>query len=506
MTLTPRHYQLEGIEYLTTPNVCPNVVEHDLHHTPTLCRHILSDAPGAGKTPQSIWAALAILSGEPGRGKSLPTPPANASVFIFAPAHLCKQWFDYLCEHWPEHRTVWLEGTQATRQRDSLIKAKFYIMSTQSMRHKHYVELATQVFIKQLVYVCILDESHYCKNPDAMSSKAIRTITRPEFCPHVICLTATPIMREADDLYMQLRICDPWSFHRQDIFMNTYCWFSYGNWKYTDVVLRKGALDKLRPWLWGRTYKDIGLELPPITPTTDKERVVSTELQPARRKGYDDLKAYWYIQLQSDEQGLSVNSAMECMHMLRHITACDEKAEPLSTYMSDDPGPYLVACFYRASARNLATYLSKHHPHMQVTVIDGSIDADERRELALKSSRSNNSVLVCTIPSIKEGVDLSHCNTVYFYEEDYTPGSMHQFLSRVQRHRNTPEGGYTIDITPDTDGNSLAGKLHVPTNPNSHPIVVRYFHANKTIDQRVHAVQSNRAVNAKDLIKLELAL
>lgn len=492
--LTPRHYQLEGIEYLTTPNVHANVVEHDLHHTPTLCRHILSDAPGAGKTPQSVWASLELLA--------KPTAPANASVFIFAPAHLCKQWFDYLCEHWPEHRTVWLEGTQAKRAKDSLLQAKFYIMSTQSMRHKHYVELATQVFIKRHVHVTILDESHYCKNPDAVSSKAIRTITRPEFCPHVMLLTATPIMREADDLYMQLRICDPWQFHRQDIFMNTYCWFSYGAWKYTDVVLRKGALEALKPWLWGRTYKDIGLELPPIIPVTDKERTTIVDLSKDRMQAYNDLKDYWYIKL--TEEGMSANSPMECMHMLRHITACDDKSSPLSDYMQDDPGPFLVACFYRASTKVLANYIHTHHPHLQVTIIDGSIDADERRELALRSSKSSQSVLVCTIPSIKEGVDLSHCNTVYFYEEDYTPGSMHQFLSRVQRHRNEPAQGYTVDITPSDDGGF--GKLHVPTNPNSHPIIVRYFHAARTIDQRVHAVQSNRAVNAKDLIKLELAL
>lgn len=495
MTLTPRHYQLYGIEWLTTPNVAANVVEHDLGHAPTLCRHLLADAPGAGKTPQSVWAALALLAKSPIGDKQ--------SVFIFAPAHLCPQWFNYMCEHWPEHRTVWLEGTQAKRAKDAANgHATFYIMSTQSMRHKHYIELATQVFIKQLVHVCIIDESHYCKNPDAVSSKAIRTISRPEFCPHVICLTATPIMREADDLYMQLRICDPWTFRRQDIFMNKYCWFTYGAWKYTDVVLRKGALEQLRPWLWGRTYKDIGLELPPIIPGTDKERINVVELEPKRKQAYNDLKNYWYIKL--NEEGASVNSAMEAMHMLRHITACDEKSSPLSQFMADDPGPFLVACFYRASAKILANYIHSHHPHLAITIIDGTVDADERRELALKHSKSKNSVLVCTIPSIKEGVDLSHCNTVYFYEEDYTPGSMHQFLSRVQRHRNTPVNGYTVELEPSPDGGF--GKLHVPTNPNSHPIVVRYFHANKTIDQRVHAVQFSRAVNAKDLIKLELAL
>lgn len=489
MTLTPRQYQLEGIEYLTTPNVVTDKVSYDLGHAPTLCRHILSDAPGAGKTPQSIWAALELLE------RAWKAGNTGASCFIFAPAHLCKQWYDYYCDNFPEYRTVWLEGSQARRQKDSAIAATFYIMSIQSMRHKHYVELATQVFIKHHVHVAILDESHYCKNPNAHSSQSIRSITRPDFCPHVILLTATPIMREADDLYMQLRICDPFKFHRQDLFMNTYCWFSYGRFKYTDVVLRKNALQELRPWLWGRTYKDIGLELPPITPGTEKERINLADLEPTRRQAYNDLKQYWYIKLK--DEGMAVNSAMEAMHMLRHITACDEKAAPLSQYIQDDPGPYLIACFYRASAKILANYLHNHHPELSIQVIDGQVPADERKAVAMKATSTPHGVLIATIPSISEGVDLSHCNTVYFYEEDYTPGKMHQFLSRVQRHREQTDT--TVTITEDN-------KLHLPDDPNAHPIIVRYFHASKTIDERIHAVQTSRAVNAKDLMKQELAL
>lgn len=492
MALTPRHYQLEGISYLTTPNVCTDKVSFDLGKPPELCRHLLSDAPGAGKTPQSIWAALKLLEKQWKAGNS------QASCFIFAPAHLCKQWFDYFCDNFPEYRAVWLEGTQARRQKDSLTSATFYIMSIQSMRHKHYVDLATSIFIKHHVHVSIIDESHYVKNPDAKSSQAIRVVTRPDFCPHVILLSATPVVREADDLYMQLKICDPFKFSRQDTFMNTYCWFTYGRWKYTDVVLRKGALDALHPWLWGRSYKDIGLELPPIIPATEKERVNAADLSSTRRKAYDDLKAYWYVKLQEETGGMAVNSAMEAMHMLRHITACDEKSEPLASFLQDDPGPYLIACFYRASAKILANYLHSAHPDLHLTVIDGQVDADDRRELAMRSTQTEHSAIVCTIPSISEGVDLSHCNTVYFYEEDYTPGRMHQFLSRVQRHRNTPDS-YEIEITEDN-------QLKVPVNPNASPIVVRYFHAARTIDQRIHAVQSARAVNAKDLMKQELGV
>lgn len=490
MTLTPRQYQLEGIDYLTTPNVVTTKIDFDLGKQPSCARHILSDAPGAGKTPQAIWAALKLLA-------------EGQSCFIFAPAHLCPQWFQYFKDHFPEHEAVWLEGPASRRAKDATVKAKFYIMSIQSMRHKHYIELATQVFLKQHVRVAIIDESHYVKNPDAVSARSIRQLTRPEFCPHVILLSATPIVREADDLYMQLRICDPHTFHRQDIFMNTYCWFSYGAWKYTDVMLRKGAKDALKPWLWGRTYGEIGLELPPVIPNRDEERQVLVQLNSHDRKVYDDMKYYWQAQFSTsyspdgEKQGLTVNSAMEAMHMLRHLTARDDKCAELSSYLTDDPGPYLIACAYRLSAQVLRTYIEKHHPDLQVKVIDGSIAADDRRQIAISSSQSSTSVIIATIASISEGVDLSHCNTVYTFEEDYTPGKMHQFLSRVRRHRQAQDTSVTI-----TEDRQLV----LEKDRNFVPIIMRHFICERTIDQRVHAVQSARSVNAKDIIKLELAL
>lgn len=501
MPLTPRHYQIDGIEYLTTPNVFQSKTAYEeasqpntmgplfaslISSKPTLCRHILSDAPGAGKTPQSIWASLELL-----KQADATTPSTKHSVMILAPAHLAKQWFDYMCEHWPEYHTVWLEGSKAQRTKEANYKATFYIMSVQSLRQQHYMDLLLSLYEQQHVLVTIVDESHYVKNPDAVTSHNVQKLTKPEQCPHVILLTATPIVREANDLYWQLHIVDPFVFHRYDIFLNKYCWFNYGSWGYTDVMLHKGASDSLKQWLWGRSYLDIGLELPPLI-----DYVHPIPLSAARSKAYNDMRNYWYIQLK--EEGVSANSSMEAMHMLRHITACPEKAQPLTEYMQDDPGPYLVACFYRASASFLASAIKAANPTFEVTVITGETPADLRRELAIKSSQTKTSVIVATIPSISEGVDLSHCNTVYFFEEDWTPGKHYQFLSRVRRHRENSAGlGVTI-----TEDNHLL----VDQDPNDRPIIVRYFHADRTIDQRIHAVRDNRAANAKDIIKLELAL
>jgi superfamily II DNA or RNA helicase len=470
-----RHYQIEGIDWLTQPNVLASLT--DL--LPILSRHILTDAPGSGKTYQSSEAARLLL-----------TP--NQACLVAAPAHLCKQWFEYLCEQYPDDNVVWLEGTRPQKLRDSQIAARWYILSIQSLRqHEFMDDLVSAMIIQHHISVCIIDESHYVKNRDAVQSKVLRKLTRPDFVPHVILLTATPIMKEADDLYMQLRICDPISFASFDRFLNQYCWFSYTSWGPQDISLKRGAVEALAQWMMGRTYAQIGLELPPLIAPPPVVHNLGTD----RRKAYDDLKNYWYTVVtdESESGTIDANSAMELMHLLRRVTDGPDKQADITTYLSDDPTPTLIATSYRASARNLLAAITKAHPTLRVTVITGEVPATERAAKA----KAPADVVIATIPSLSEGCDLSHMNTVYFYEEDWAPGKHHQFLSRVRRHRDNSTGAVVID----TDNH-----LHVDEDPNDKPVLVRYFHADRTIDQRIHAVRDHRAVNVKDLIKVELGL
>lgn len=480
--LIPRQYQISGIDYLTTLNVAASEIAHASGAEATCARHILSDSPGAGKTPQSIWASLLLA------------PDPRQSIMILCPAHLAKQWFDYLVQYFPEHRTIWLEGSRQARQRDANNKAKFYICSIQSLRQEFYYDMLVTLYIKQMVRCTIIDESHYVKNKDAVTSQRAKTLTRPGFCPHVILLTATPIVKEADDLYSQLRICDPHTFHRFDLFMNSFCWFNLGAWGYQNVQLRKDAHLHLTSWLWGRTYKDIGLELPPLISYTQTHDMIS-----GRRKVYDDLRTYWAAQFSGAETPLTAGSAMEVMHMLRRITASPDKAADLCSFIEDDPGPYLIATSYKLSAALLSQEITKLGltPH----VITGDVPADDRR-LVCQLANKPTDVIIATITSISEGVDLSHCNTVYFYEEDWTSGKMYQFLARVRRHRNTEGLGMAIEDA--ADGGFA--HLHIDQDPNDRPVLVRYFHANKTIDQHIHLVRNNRSTNIKDIIKVELGL
>lgn len=506
--LVPRNYQVAGINWLCELNVPYSSTDPTL----TYARHLLTDAPGSGKTFQASEAAIKLSDITMAQNPTRYIHGYRYCTAVICPAHLVKQWYDFLVAQYPHLHIVSINGSdQKTKWTDlKLTGIDFLIISVQSLRKKPFLDACIQAFTRNHVLTTIIDESHYIKNNTSLQSENVRYLTRPDFCSNVILLTATPIVREADDLYSQFRTINPYKpeFHSQARFLSTYCYATYSSWGPSNVTLRKGSITYLAPYMMGRNYHEIGLELPPIIPPLNSpSAIVATPLPSSIRKIYDDMKTFWAHAMVNPDGTqtpvLTADNAMKVMHLLRALTNCTEKRQSLITYLADDPGPYLIGCFYRRSVSTLCADLRQagYNP-IEIT---GDVPADIRPTVA-KSAHNPKDVVVATMPSISEGVDLSHLNTVYFYEEDFTPGKMYQFMSRVRRHR---EPTITLDTTttttnkPTLDNPFADQSLHI-TDPNQTPVICRYFHALKTIDERIHAVQSNRAVSIKDIIKVEL--
>lgn len=507
-----RDYQHEGIDFLTTPRVHRSQFDTT---DPIFCRALLSDAPGSGKTHQALEAALKLASSHP-----------HWCIAVFAPAHLVEQWYDHCVEQYPELRILSIEGIQ--KEKTAYLNAtqvRIVIVSIQSMRRKPFVDQLTQFFIRNHVNISIIDESHYVKNRESIQAYNIRQITRPDFCPHTFLLTATPIMREADDIFMQLRIIDPFTFSNFDAWLHRYCWFHQSAYGPQNVSLKKGVT--FDDYILGRSYAQIGLQLPPIIPPSNSpDALIKTSLPKPYRVAYDDVKNTMQHALDNGEIVLTMDNAMQVMHTLRHLTANPSKQESLLSFLETDPGPHLIACFYRQSAYDLRSFLVEHgHSASDITVITGADVPAHERPIYAKRAQATSSILIATMPSISEGVDLSHMRSVHFYEENFTPGGMYQFLSRVRRHRNPDEEDIETLVNTDEPPFSPQSQGHyvdqygvyqilvdytLPTQEtpndelNSIPVIVRYYHAKNTIDEKIHAVQSNRAISIKDIIKVEL--
>lgn len=473
-------YQQTSVEYLTqNPNT------------------IISHSPGLGKSIIATEAAV------------LNTPP-TWRIVVFTSALLTEQWYDFIRAQYP-FDTVSLIGAGSKVARIQALRAvphaRWYIFNYEIVRGNDYFEL-----LKQLpIYTLILDESHHVKNrpqrkiaPDRsltytpLQSKRIFEIGQLSTVRARYLLTATPIVREADDLFWQLHILDPLKFASYDNFLRDYCYANWTSYGPADIVLNKAAERLLRAtYIHGYSYEDVGMYLPPLI-----SDVLPVPMEPELKTKYNELRDFWRTEFRSGDPDsrFTIDNAMAAMHSLRHMTALSSaKLAALLDKFDNTPGPHIIFCHYKDSAKRVAAAIAAHQrTHQDVSgmfsedpttshhvphapkppaLITGGVPPDDRSSVAKSSD-----VVVATINSLTEGVDLSRAKTVLFFEEDFTPGRMYQALSRVRR----------TDHRPDDDA------AH-------HVVLCYYICAAHTIDATIHKKQTGRATSIKDILSVELS-
>jgi superfamily II DNA or RNA helicase len=491
---------------------------------------------------------------------------------------------------------------------------QWYIINYQALRRNDYFDL-----IKALpICVLICDESHNVKNPSAAQSKRVLELSQLPTVTHRFLLSATPIKKEADDLYMQLHIVDPRVFHSQQRYLNDYCNADYTRYGARNVRLQNHAKTRLQyvnprtkctnpesptfgktfepvryeydwsrndpqngkpytrieipavpaceccppyefntetvtevippppppsvqplkvnlaDWLtngeaenaekiesvdafkrrklfrinstyvapepttvvhekgispsayiMGFSYKDVGMYLPPVVSPT-----CLVPMNSDTRQVYESVKDSWRAAI-PDIGNIDLGSAMAAMHALRVLTCCDNKLEALANLIDDAPegNAHVIFCAYEMTAKVVAQHLQGiKDPKVMPRFIAGHIKPDERDAYAASMARDGLPI-VATLQSMSEGVDLSYARFVYFFEEDWTPGVMYQALSRVQRERAKEKDG----------------RSPVPTS-EIESIVCNYIMCESSIDEHVHMVSQDRTKNARDILRVELAV
>jgi hypothetical protein len=299
----------------------------------------------------------------------------------------------------------------------------------------------------------IVDESHHFKGHEAeMSQDALIVALQ---VPRVYLLTATPIVREPDDLFMQLRLLDPIRFKSYDRFVDTYCNSYWGPFKRIVAGLKQNTDFKETVALYalGRTYEQVRLQLPDLI---EQKLIITPDAAFTAR--YQRAKQEYRVDARV------LNSPLELLRELRRMTVCPIKLEVVKALVDDTPGAVVVFCWFRETAQQLATLL-------EAPLITGAIKPQDRRILALEQHKC----IVATIAALSEGVDLSFAKTVIFAEQDYTPGRMHQAISRVHR--------WTADLE---------------------PVRVFYVLMKHTIDEVIHRCVDRRISSMNEILSLAL--
>lgn len=415
-----RGYQTVGIEWLRSKK-----------------RAQLTDRPGLGKT---IQAALA----------------AEAPTLVLCPKYLVGQWELWIRNHLPNDSVVALKGDRFKKAR--LLKQDVqWVVGNYQVLRTHFAELVERQKTNPWTTL-ILDESHHLRNRQAIMSQHAAKLAKMRGIERVYELTATPIWREVDDLWMQLHILQPDIFTSYHQFVDTFCIADETRFGTKVLGVKKSMMPVLQKMLsivqLGRDYKEAGRELPP---KIDKE--IKIDMPKKIVELYKQTQNYWIEEI---EEGFTNYASV--LHSLRQISSGPHKTEAIVEALDDLQNiPVLIFCWYRDHAHEL----SRHIPGSQV--ITGEMNVDERRRVAL----TNKGTTIATISSLCEGIDLSHLRHVFFAEEHWPPGSTDQAMSRVHRERLSES--------------------------NDEPVIVYYFHSKGTIDEHIHQVAQRRAGEAANL-------
>lgn len=434
--LKPRKYQRTGIDWLK---------KHK--------RGMLTDQAGLGKTLQ---AALA----------------SESPTLVSCPSYLTEQWYDFLCHQFPAQRVVLCTGTRFERQSALNTKADWHIINHEMMRLVDSGERSSNGYkLYKLDYdfklpyrTMIIDESHHIRNHTAQKSKGAKILANKSSISNVFLLTATPIWKEPDDLFMQLHILWPDIFPSYWDFVNTWCNTINDGFGTKVVGIKRQKAKDLRTMLdtlrLGRRYSDVALQLPDLIPNE-----IKVSFTPEIQRAYDRLKYQYRL-----ESHVLAHFG-QVLRGLRQFTGCKEKIDATIELLEDIQYNAVIYVWYKDTADVLAQYLSstKHKP----VIISGETPPAQRATLA-----RNSKLVIATIASLSEGVDLAQFKNVIFYEENWTPGSNYQAISRLRRW-------------------SKLGNVQEPVN-------VYYIHVRGTVDEVVHKYSLRRTATIKEVLRESL--
>lgn len=219
-------YQLEGIQKIEFLNG----------------RCLLADDPGLGKTVETIaWCHW----------------KKKKKILIICPAFAKYNWEDEI-KYWINDESIQvIQGLSPVE-----VTERWTIVNYDVLLNKEGDDIREDLFDRDWD-VCLIDESHYISNPNAIRTLAVQTLV--ENIPHVIPMSATPGKNRPADLFVPLNIVNDKIFPSFHKYGHKFCdpRRRYGRWEF------KGAtnLDELHKLLTStvmirRTKEQVFPQLP----------------------------------------------------------------------------------------------------------------------------------------------------------------------------------------------------------------------------------------------------
>ena len=291
----------------------------------------------------------------------------------------------------------------------------------------------------------IVDESHYIKTPTSKRTKTVQHLLSLDNIVFKVLLTGTPVTRDVDDLYTQLKVFYPdfckSIFEYRKKYMN--CIHSYFGDVYKgfkNEYSRQEIIKYLKSCSLRRTKKSAGLNLPSIIRTPvyiDINKKIAKEslsiLDYATKviNGVDDYTTYKTdlseeaSHIASIRKALGVAKVPQVLQYVEHLLQSGITKLVLFGVHVD-----VVNLIYES--------LKEKYKEIKTHRIIGATTSTQREKIINEFQELETpQILVANMIACGVGVTLTKSHTVLFAELDFTPSNIMQAEARV--HRITQE-------------------------------------------------------------------
>jgi len=360
---------------------------------------------GLGKTPMSLWFI--------GRNR-----PRSVPAVIVCPASVKYQWQSEIQKITGRHSFVCEGMTPMPLDGEELIVINYDVLSgwLQSLSDMRPGSV-------------VLDECHYCQNPKAKRTKAVRRLCRG--VQHVLALSGTPMLNRPIEMFPVLNILRPVIFRSRFKYALRYCdgkrnrW----GWDFAGVSHSDELHELLKTTCMVRRRKaDVLKDLPskirqvvPI-PLKDPSEYMQAEENYLKWLGKRDPEA--------SERARRAEALTKTGGLLKLAARLKMKAalDWLNEWLHDTDEQLVVFGIHRGAIRMLAKRLDA-----KTVVIDGSVTGRDREESRLRFQSGKARVLVGNVNAAGVGLNLTSASTVGFVEMPWQPGAVIQAEDRCHR-------------------------------------------------------------------------
>ena len=307
----------------------------------------------------------------------------------------------------------------------------------------NYKSLLKSIKGKQVAV--IVDEAHYIKTPTSKRTKTVQHLLSLDHIVFKVLLTGTPVTRDVDDLYTQLKVFYPdfcrSIFEYRKKYMN--CIHSYFGDIYKgfkNEYSRQEIIKYLKSCSLRRTKRSAGLNLPSIVRQSvyiDINKKIAKEslsiLDYATKviNGVDDYTLYKTdlaeeaSHIASIRKALGVAKVPQVLQYVEHLLQSGITKLVLFGVHVD-----VVNLIYES--------LKEKYKEIKTHRIIGATTSTQREKIIKEFQELETpQILVANMIACGVGVTLTKSHTVVFAELDFTPSNIMQAEARV--HRITQE-------------------------------------------------------------------